>query len=159
MYLQNLLEQSLVQILVLSHLDPVSWLLPLELYAWVSEPVYSNRSWTDTFFSLSVIHYESRKTEQMTMKANFIGIYSRCEIWICNKNQILPWTSELAWIWRSTLVTKLSSFIQEQFTVCSTLLFRFTILSLLWLEIEHDNYWLIWPGKSYKRLQVVKSDC
>ena len=48
-------------------------------------------------FTLSV-HSESRKTEQVTMKANFIYFWSvKSEFVIINS--IFPCTSELAWIW------------------------------------------------------------
>ena len=48
--------------------------------------------------TLVVIHSESRKTEQVTMKANFIHTW-RLESEFGIKNLIFPWTSELAWIW------------------------------------------------------------
>ena len=48
--------------------------------------------------TLSVIHSESRKTEQVTMKANFMYFWS-VESEFVIKNSIFPWTSELAWIW------------------------------------------------------------
>ena len=74
--------------------------------------------------TFSVIHSESWKTEQVTMKANFIYFCS-VESEFVIKNSIFPWTSELAYIWHflrkldyfwlflstlvlATLVTKLS---------------------------------------------------
>ena len=79
--------------------------------------------------TLSVMHSESRKTEQVTMKANFIYFWS-VESEFVIKNSIFPWTSELAWIWHflrkldyfwlflstlvlATLVTKLSLSIRK----------------------------------------------
>ena len=46
-------------------------------------------------YTLSVIHSESRKTEHVTMKANFI-YFSSVESEFVIKNSIFPWTSELA---------------------------------------------------------------
>ena len=48
--------------------------------------------------TLSIIQSESRKTGQVTMKANFIHTW-RLESEFGIKNLIFPWTSELAWIW------------------------------------------------------------
>ena len=57
-------------------------------------------------FTLSKIHYERRKTEQVTLKANFIQFWS-VESEFIIKNYFLAWTSELAcilaFIWKSGL--------------------------------------------------------
>ena len=55
--------------------------------------LYSSRRIT-----LSVIHSESRKTEQVTMKANFIYFWSAESEFVIKKS-IFPWLAELAWIW------------------------------------------------------------
>ena len=56
--------------------------------------------------TLSEIHYERRKTEQVTLKANFIQFWS-VESEFIIKNYFLAWTSELAcilaFIWKSGL--------------------------------------------------------
>ena len=56
------------------------------------------KPWHWSTYTLSVIHSESRKTKQVTMKANFIHTWS-VESEFVIKNSIFPWTSELAWIW------------------------------------------------------------